>query len=336
VHRRDSLRSEKILQDHLFEKEKEGKIRIIADDANNALIIYADQENYRAIERVIKQLDILPLQVLIEASIIEITLRDELQYGLQWFIRNKLPQESNKLGLVGNEITLTDAVNFLLNNFPQGFSYAFLSKSKNIGAILRALAIDQKLNVLSSPSLMVLNNHEANIVVGDQISLRTGEIGSIQGQPTATLTTFQQRDTGVQLSIKPRVNAGGLVLMELEQRVDDVGEQIGNEPNPRILQRSIKTTVAVKDSDTLVLGGLIRDTRRQSRQGLPLLAKIPILGALFTSDARKTMDRTELVVLITPKVVENRRDAYRITDEYKRRLREIYQLEPKKQPTAGS
>lgn len=317
----------------------EGEIRIIADDTNNALIIYADQENYRAIERVIKQLDILPLQVLIDASIIEVTLTDELRYGLQWFIRNKLPQESNKLGLSAISdpgINLVDAAKAISNIFPQGFSYSFLSKSQNIGAILRALASASKLNVLSSPSLMVLNNYEANIVVGDQISLVSGQIGNIAAAtPTTTLSTFQQRDTGVQLTIKPRVNAGGLVIMELEQRVDDVGAIQENSKNPTILQRSIKSTVAVKDGDTLVLGGLIKDNRSQSQQGLPLLSKIPILGALFTSDARKSLNRTELVVLITPKVVENRRDAYEITDEYKRRLREIYEIpESEKSPTA--
>lgn len=313
------------------------EIRIIADDTNNALIIYADQENYRAIERVIKQLDILPLQVLIDASIIEVTLSDELQYGLQWFFQNKLPQEDNKLGLAESGIDLTEAAKeALLSSFTQGFSYAFLSKSRNIGVILRALAAASKLNVVSSPSLMVLNNHEANIVVGDQISLNTGTFVNT-ATSSGVSTTFQQRDTGVQLTIKPRVNAGGLVIMELEQRVDDVSPQLQeNSRNPVILQRSIKSTVAVKDADTLVLGGLIRDNRSQSKQGLPFLSKIPLLGSLFTSDARKTLRRTELVVLITPRVVENRRDAYAITDEFRQRLREIYELpEVEKQPPAG-
>ncbi len=311
------------------------EIRIIADDTNNALIIYADQENYRAIERVIKQLDILPLQVLIDASIIEVTLSDELQYGLQWFLRNKLPQENTKLGLTAQDINLVDAAAAISSLFPQGFSYAFLSKSQNIGMILRALATDSKLNVISSPSLMVLNNHEANIVVGDQISLNTGTFVNT-ATSSGVSTTFQQRDTGVQLTIKPRVNAGGLVIMELEQKVDDVSPQLqANSQNPIILQRSIKSTVAVKDADTLVLGGLIRDNRNQSKQGLPLLSKIPILGALFTSDARKSLRRTELVVLITPRVVRNRSDAYEITNEFKQRLREIYELPvPDKLPQA--
>lgn len=306
------------------------EIRIIADDTNNALIIYADQENYRAIERVIKQLDILPLQVLIEASIIEVSLEDKLEYGLEWFIRNKLPQEGNQLGLKSQGIDLAGlAKNLLIGPLPAGFTYSFLSNNQNVQILLKALATDKKINVLSSPSLMVLNNHEATILVGDQISLRTGSFVNTATQ-SSVQETFQQRDTGVQLMLKPRVNRGGLVIMELEQRVDDVDQTTVINQNPVIRQRQIKSTVAVKDGDTLVLGGLIKDNRDRSRSGLPLLAKIPILGALFTSSAQKALTRTELVVLITPKVVENRRDAYKITDEYKQRLREIYEiLEPK-------
>ncbi|MCX8048581.1 MAG: type II secretion system secretin GspD [Methylohalobius sp.] len=313
----------------------EGEIRIIADDTNNALIIYADQENYRAIERVIKQLDILPLQVLIEASIIEVSLEDKLEYGLEWFIRNKLPQEDSQLGLKSQGIDLAGlAKNLFLKNLPAGFTYSFLSNNQNIQVLLKALATDKKINVLSSPSLMVLNNHEATILVGDQISLRTGSFVNTATQ-SSVQETFQQRDTGVQLALKPRVNTGGLVIMELEQRVDDVDQTTIINQNPIIRQRQIKSTVAVKDGDTLVLGGLIKDNRDRSRSGLPLLSRIPILGALFTSNAQKALTRTELVVLITPKVVENRRDAYEITDEYKRRLREIYEIpESEKSPTA--
>ncbi len=324
----------------------ESDIRIIADDTNNALIIYADQEDYRAIERVIKQLDVLPLQVLIEASIIEVSLEDALEYGLEWFIRNKLPQEDNQLGLRSSGLDLAKlARDLVLKDLPSGFTYSFLSNSQNVQLLLKALASDKRLNVLSSPSLMVLNNHEATILVGDQISLRSGEISTVAAGTGATsngttfgtiLGSFQQRDTGVQLSLKPRVNAGGLVLMELEQRVDDVDRATIINQNPVIRQRQIKSTVAIKDGDTLVLGGLIKDNRDRTREGIPLLSRIPVLGALFTSNAKKAINRTELVVLITPRVVKNRSDAYAITNEYKQRLREIYELPEAKPAKAES
>ncbi len=320
-------------------KTKDGKdIRIIADEANNALIIIADQENFRSIERVIKQLDRLPLQVLIDASIIEVTLTDELEYGLEWFAQNKIPDQHSVTGFTQNGLNLTEAAKgALLNTLAPGFSYVWQSKSQDIGVILKAAAQNGKLNVISSPSLMVLNNHEATIVVGDQISLQTSQsvnTGTSGTNPFVT-STFQQRDTGVQLKIKPRVNSGGLVIMELEQKVDDVGQIREGSPNPDILQRQINTTVAVKDGDTLVLGGLIRDNRAENVSGIPILYRIPWIGHLFGT-TKDTFKRTELVVLITPRVVENRRDAFDITKEFKQRLRELYQTEeyPEQTPSA--
>jgi len=318
----------------------QGEIRIIADEPNNSLIIIADQADYRAIERVVKQLDKLPLQVLIDASIIEVTLTDDLQYGLEWFAQNKLPKQHSVTGFTSQGLNLGDvAKNALLNTLAPGFTYVWQSKSQDIGVILRAAAEKGKLNVISSPSLMVLNNHEATIVVGEQISLRTSEVvntGTAGTNPLVT-QTFQQRDTGVQLKIKPRVNAGGLVIMELDQRVDDIGRRLEGNPNPNIIQRQIKSTVAVKNGDTLVLGGLIKDNRNKNRTGIPFLYNLPVIGHLFGTTT-ENVSRTELVVLITPRVVRNRHDAYAVTNEFRLRLKELYQTPERylKQPAAKS
>ncbi len=305
-----------------------GEIRIIADEPNNSLIIIADQEDYRAIERVVQQLDKLPLQVLIDASIIEVTLTDDLQYGLEWFVQNKLPKQHSVTGFASQGLDLSEAAKgALLNTLAPGFTYVWQSKSQDIGVILRAAAEKGKLNVISSPSLMVLNNHEATIVVGEQISLRTSEVvntGTAGTNPLVT-QTFQQRDTGVQLKIKPRVNAGGLVIMELDQRVDDIGRRLEGNPNPNIIQRQIKSTVAVKDGDTLVLGGLIKDNRNKSRSGIPFLYDLPVIGHLFGTTT-ENVSRTELVVLITPRVVRSRHDVYAVTNEFRLRLKELYQM----------
>ncbi len=305
-----------------------GDIRIIADEPNNALVIIADQEDYKAIERVIKQLDRVPLQVLIDASIFEVTLSDELRYGVEWFIQNKLPKNHSLLGLrEGGVVNLTEAAkDGLLTSLTGGFSYLFMNKSQDLGVLLKALARDNKLHVVSSPSMMVLNNHEASIKVGDQVTLVTGEVAPNTGAANVGGVTrsFQQRDTGVLLTIKPRVNAGGLVIMELDQKVDDVGRATINN-NPVIRQRQMKSTVAVKSGDTLVLGGLIKDNTERAKQGVPLLHKLPLIGPLFGSTT-KTFNRTELIALITPRVVERRRDVYAITNEYKQRLREIYEI----------
>ncbi|BCX89298.1 general secretion pathway protein D [Methylomarinovum tepidoasis] len=302
-------------------------LRIIADEPNNALIIIANQEQYREIEKVIKDLDRLPLQVLIDASIIEVTLSDDLKYGLEWFAQNKLPKKYSNTGYSTDGLNLGDAAKTaLLNALAPGFSYVWQSKSQEIGVILQMAAQQGKLNVVSSPSLMVLNNHEATINVGDQISLQTSQAtntGSSGTNPIIT-ATYQQRDTGVQLKIKPRVNTGGLVIMDLEQKVDDIGRQLPGNPNPTIIQRQITSTVAVKDGDTLVLGGLIKDNRDQSQDGIPWLYKLPIIGHLFGTTTER-IKRTELVVLITPRVVRNRHDAFVLTNEFRLRLKELYQ-----------
>ncbi|BCX82427.1 general secretion pathway protein D [Methylomarinovum caldicuralii] len=312
-------------------------LRIIADEPNNALIIIASQEQYREIEKVIKDLDRLPLQVLIDASIIEVTLTDDLQYGLEWFAQNKLPKQHSTAGFSSNGLNLGDAAKTaLLNSLAPGFSYVWQSKSQDIGIILKAAAEKGKLNVISSPSLMVLNNHEATITVGEQISLQTSQATNTatSGNNPIITATFQQRDTGVQLKIKPRVNTGGLVIMELDQKVDDIGRRLEGSPNPNIIQRQIKSTVAVKNGDTLVLGGLIKDNRNKSRSGIPFLYKLPLIGHLFGTTT-ENINRTELVVLITPRVVENRRDAFAVTNEFRLRLKELYQTpeEYLKQPS---
>jgi len=310
-----------------FTPKDNKNIRIIADEPNNALVIIADQEDYRSIERVLKQLDRMPLQVLIDASIIEVTLSDELEYGLEWFAQNKIPNKFSTTGFSNSGLDLGNAAKTaLLNSLAPGFTYVWQSSSQDIGVILHAAANNNKLNVISSPSLMVLNNHEATIVVGDQISLQTSattNTGSSGSNPLVT-QTFQQRDTGVQLKIKPRVNAGGLVIMDLEQKVDDVGAVQPGSNNPTIIQRQINSTVAVKNGDTLVLGGLIKDNRNQSATGIPWLYKIPWIGKLFGVNNQK-FNRTELVVLITPKVIKNRRDVYEVTNEFKKRLKGLYE-----------
>ncbi len=174
--------------------------------------------------------------------------------------------------------------------------------------VLNALANDSKLNVISSPSLMVLNNHEATIQIGDQISIRTSETTNTNsasstpdgGSSAAITSQFQQRNTGVTLSVKPRVNPGGLVIMEIDQKVDTVGSgSAGDSGNPDILQRQIRTTVAVQNGESLVLGGLISENTSQSESGIPFLRKLPLIGFLFgTTDTQVNLD--ELVILITP------------------------------------
>ena len=182
--------------------------------------------------------------------------------------------------------------------------------------------------MLSAPSLMVLNNQEATIIVGDQVPIRTSESANTSatvGDTALITSTIQLRDTGVTLTVKPRVNAGGLVIMEIEQKVDGVSRTESSEiDSPTIQQRQIKSSVAVQSGETIVLGGLITEQRELGKSGVPVLSRLPIIGGLF-GKTDKVLDRTELVVLITPRIVKNEQDSRLITHEFKKRLKGIYQ-----------
>ena len=286
-------------------------IRIIADEVNNALLVLGTASDYRQVRSALKKLDIVPLQVLIETTIAEVTLSGDLRYGLEWFFKNGTADSSGSgtldLGIAG------------LSALTPGFSYAITDAADTVRVVLNALAGESRVNVISSPSLMVLNNQTSTIKVGDEVPITTQQQQSTAAESTV-VNNIEFRDTGVLLSVTPRVNAGGLVTMEIEQEVSNVSP--GSDPlslTPTIQQRRITSTVAVKSGHTVVLGGLIRENKTLVRSGIPVLYKLPFVGPLFgtTSDGEQ---RTELVVLITPRVIQSAHDADAILNEFRDHL----------------
>ena len=307
-------------------------MKIVADPNNNALIIMAKPQDYRDIESVIKQLDIMPLQVLIDATIIEVQLSGALQYGLQWYFSHNISNDVGSAGFLGS--TLGGA---LAAGATGGFTYVIQNSAKNLQIELDALASSGKTKVLSSPSLMVLNNQQANIKVGNQVPILTGQALVASGSPSLLGTqSIQYKDIGVLLDVRPRVNAGGLVSMELAQSVDDEVAAGAASPSgiqsPTFTQRKIQSIVAVRSGETIVLGGLIKESTSTSKSGIPLLSDLPWLGSLFGSTQQST-SRDELVVLLTPRVVENSASSRQITNEYRRRLSGLY--EQKQNPSSA-
>lgn len=296
-------------------------IRVIADEVNNALLIMATAGQYSQVREALVKLDIVPLQVLIEATIAEVTLEDNLSQGLEWFFKNELGsrvgQAQLDLGTAG------------IGALAPGFSYAITSAGA-VRAVLNTLASESKLKVISSPSLMVLNNQTATIQVGDQVPITTQ-----QQQSTATtaniVNSVEFRDTGVLLTVTPRVNAGGLVTMEISQEVSDVKPNPTDPLTPTIQQRKINSTVAIQSGETVVLGGLIRETNSLSSSGIPGLHNLPIIGLLFGQDSDDRR-RTELVVLITPRAVQGAVQARDITNEFRDKMES---LKPSSEPTGG-
>jgi general secretion pathway protein D len=307
-----------------------GGMRIVADPANNALIITAKAQEYKEIEAVIKELDRVPLQVLIDASIVELSLDGQLRYGLQWLFNQGSGAYALGNTTAGQENGLTtEALTTAAAAAGGGFSYAFVNSAKDIRIVLNALASENKVNVISSPSLMVLNNQEAQINVGDTIPLATAQTTGLAGvgvtnQPTIT-SSFQYVDTGVILHVRPRVNAGGLVTLEITQEVSTPRQTtVGNTDTFIISKRAIESAVAVGSGGTVALGGLIRDNQTKDLTGIPFLSKIPFLGTLFGTTTRNR-NRTELVVLLTPRVVQERKDIGPITNEFKRKLTGLFE-----------
>ncbi|MCB1801380.1 MAG: type II secretion system secretin GspD [Gammaproteobacteria bacterium] len=293
--------------------ERNSRVQIIADEGNNALLILAKGAEYRQILAALRQLDVSPLQVLIEVTIAEVTLSDNLRFGVEWFFRNNF---GDKTGLGTLDLGTAG-----LNALQPGFSYA-LQGGGTVRAVLNALASETNLSVISSPSLLVLNNEEATIQVGDEVPV------SVQQQQATTansniINSIEYRETGILLRVKPRVNAGGLVIMEVEQEASQVPSTNNTDPlTPRIRQRKIKSTVAVNSGDTIVLGGLIENNRDRSESGVPLLHKVPGLGPLF-GFKEDNQGRTELIVLITPRAVSDSTAALQVTDTFRRRLQKL-------------
>ena len=283
-------------------------VRITADDSNNALIIMATAESYQVIEAALKQLDTIPLQVLLEASVAEVTLTDDLQYGVQYFLRD---------GQLSALQSKTQATNLDLS--PGGFSFLF-SRSTNIKVVLDLLSSITQVKVVSSPQVMVLNNRTASLQVGDQVPVATSSSVAVQNPGAPQVNTIEMRDTGVILKVTPRVNEGGMVLLELSQEVSaSVPTTTSGLDSPTIQQRKISSTVAVQDGQTLALGGLISDNRTTSRTGIPWLGDLPVVGTLF-SDKTNNFTRTELLVLITPHVVYDEKSAHDVTEELRAKL----------------
>ncbi len=304
------------------------EVRIVADTENNALLIWATNQNYERIIGTLQKMDVIPRQVLIEATIAEVTLTGRLQYGLQWFFTNGVGSNN------GNDFTGTGSLDINADNLtinkvlggrdPGSFSYAITDGGGLVRALLNTLASDSKVKVLSSPQVMVVDNQQAVIRVGTQQPV-LGQISS--STSTGNLQSYEYKDTGVLLEVLPRVNSGGMVNMEVKQEVIDVGNIDVATKQRAFLQRSVTSKVVVKSGQTLVLGGLIRDNRTEAQGGLPILYKIPVLGSLF-GNTSEALDRTELIVLITPKVVQNSQEAEQVTEEIKRKMREIAPLVP--------
>jgi len=289
----------------------DGNIRVVADEKRNALLIRAPRVEYRRIEQALRELDKAPAQVLIEASIVEVSLTGNLEYGVEWFVQNNLGSRYN------GEALLNMNKSGGIGARQPGFSYTLLNKAGVIRATLNALAEKSQLRVLSNPSVLVLDNHNATIQIGQQQPVKSATTVTSGDLVTESIT---YKDTGVMLSVTPSVNAGGLITMDIVQQVTDVGEIDAATGQRNFLTRQIQSRVAVRSGEPIVLGGMIRENETRGRSGVPGFSDIPLLGSLFstTSDSRV---RTELLVLLTPRALEDDDELRAASVEMRQRMR---------------
>ena len=310
-------------------------LRIIADVENNALLVLASPSDYETIQIALKQLDVPRRQVKVEVLVAEVALTDNLKFGIEWFIKSR----PGVVGALRNRIGPSAILPSLLPGTPT-LPAATDSRSVipaspglqlidvvggDVRAVLQALGEDGKSQTLSTPNVTVLDNEKASINVGDQISVDTG---TTTGAGGVTQTSRSYISTGVILEVTPRINAGGRVTLEINQEISTVPPGTAPGTNPNIATRKAKTTVNVASGETMVLAGLIKNDSSSGSQGLPLLSKIPILGALFgTQSINKT--RSELVILITPVVINNSDDSRAVMEELRKKLPSLQSVFPK-------
>ncbi len=305
----------------------DGSVRISSVDGSNQLLVRARASQWEEIKAAIAKLDTVPLQVQIETRILEVSLTGQFQFGVQWYLE----------GLTGST---TDADGNLVPGQPyrhrqaalgQGgnafggepFFYSFLNSQLQVA--IRAMETSGNTKTLSAPSMVVMNNQTASIQVGDKIPINSTSVNAGIGNATS-FNEVRYLDTGVILNVQPRINPGGLVYMNISQQVSQPNRNVpavnGNVP---ISERKLATQVAVQSGQTVLLGGLIQQAESNIDTGVPGLNRVPVLGRLF-GDTRRNRNRTELIVLITPRVIRGGEDAKRVTDEYQAKFESLAPL----------
>jgi general secretion pathway protein D len=313
---------------------EDGSIRIGSVDSNNQLLVRARPSQWKEIEQAIKRLDNVPLQVQIEMRILEVDLTGQLEFGVQWYLQglaNSVPTVNGNGSITGattaypgmrKQIALGSGGN---QYGGEPFFYSFLSGNSKFQVAVRALETNGNTKTLSAPSLVVLNNQVAHIQVGDQVPINQTSIVTGLNTTGSTASSVSYLPTGVILDVQPRVNPGGLVYLNVQQQVSNTTGAANSQGNFTIQQRAVGTQIAVQSGQTVLLGGLIQQNEDNTDTGVPGLNRVPILGRLFGT-TNHSRNRTELIVLITPRVITSSEEAKQVTDEYQRKFESLAPL----------
>ncbi|WP_262694158.1 secretin N-terminal domain-containing protein [Kordiimonas aquimaris] len=290
-----------------------GELRIIPDELTDRLFIFASEAEWAEIQAVLQKLDTPPQQVMIEATIVEVALNDNLRYGLQFMLNS------------GNaDFNLTDSSAGGVSAGGGGLGFVF-DNGRSARVILDALSSVTDVNVISSPRLMVLGEETATLQIGDQVPVASQSAVPINSADARIVNSIEFRDTGVILRVTPHIGAGDTILVDVDQEISDVvATTTSNIDSPTIRQRRVSSKISVQDGETVAFAGLTRNTVNDSKSGIPIARDLPVVGSLFGS-TNQISNRSELLILLTPRLVRNLDDARAITDELRGRLSNLRQ-----------
>ena len=306
-------------------------VRVVAEPDTNSLVILATPREYADMARVLEGLDLVPRQVLMEVLVAEVTLTDDFEFGVEYALAKGGFGPPPAEGDSADE----PAAGTGLGTLASGFT-SIVDAGRDFRVFVKALMQDARVKVLSSPHLLAVDNRPARIRVGSEQPVATGTV--VSREADATTTTIEFKEVGRILTIVPRVNSEGLVNLQVRVEVSDVGERVvvGRQSFDAFNVREAETAAVLHDGQTLVIGGIITDNRRRSRIGIPLLMDVPVLGPLFRTDFERS-DRTELVILITPRVIHDRRQGDRATERFLDKVRSVRrELEAGRVPRAAA
>ena len=291
----------------------QANVRITPDIVNNSILVYASQETQRIVQQTLRQIDRPLMQVAIDATVAEVTLNDALSYGVQYFLSSRNSGSQNAVSITS---TIASAAGALSGVYP-GLN-AILGPSSMPNIVLDALHNVTDVKILSNPSLVVLDNQTATLQVGDQVPISTGTATVLTANNTV-VSTIDYRNTGIILRVVPRVSANGNVIIDIEQESSAVTPSSAGSLTPTISDRKVKSSISVASGQTVLLAGLISDEVSRTRQGIPVLDKLPGVGDLFSQQSG-TKVRTELIIFIRPTVIRDAVDAHMVAEEMRSKL----------------
>jgi Flp pilus assembly secretin CpaC len=314
-------------------QQQQEQLRVVADPSTNSLIIYGTAQEYQNVKNILKELDAIPRQVLLDVMVAEVTLTDDESFGVAYELfrgpNSIFGQTFLSTGAIGGVIpaptkdSLGNIITTAITGFPPGIS-GIIGRTNTIRAFINALASQNRIKALASPSVLATDNRPARIQVGSEIPILTGQTSTFTGTSTPlTSNAIQYRNTGVILTVIPQINSQGLVNLQLKQEVSDVGSpDFGSTGSPSFTTRDAETNAVVQDGDTLAIGGIIGERKTRDRSGVPYLMDLPVFGRFFGTTADHST-RTELVILITPHVIRNKDESQFVTQDLKNKLSDV-------------